>query len=1025
MQLPVPFIRLPLSVDAERLRTEIAQIPISDWRPHPQGHPGNTALPLIARNGRADDDGVAGPMRPAPHLARLPYLRQVLSALAAPLGRTRLMRLDAGAEATAHVDTNYYWLQRTRVHIPVQTTPGVRFLCGDAATHMAAGEVWIFDTWRPHNVINPPGTERIHLVADTVGSDAFWELARSSNATARTVDFHLGADPSLQFEAVNFPVVMSPWEFDAIWSSWCTDARIGNAAPARVDAMDAEVRHVLADWRALWARHGDAPDGWNSFRTALDSLRAIAARHAGAVLLPNRQDLAQLLTITLIPALHEPAAGARRGSAAPDLGQVAAGDARPPHPPGVAPRRAETPVAFERPLIIVCTPRSGSSLVFERLAECSPEWVTVGNESHAQIEGISALQPRNRGDDSNVLEAVDATPEIAAEVRARFAGAARDRDGRSAPAAAPPLRLLEKTPKNALRISFLDKVFPDARYLYLWREPEESLASLIEGWQSGRFVMYPDLPGWPGPPWSYLLVPGWRKLAGRPLADIVAAQWRSAQEKVLDDLAALPADRVRALSLTQFLADPSTSLAAICRFAGVAMDRPPPPELPLSAHTVSAPRPDKWRRHEREIAPLLPSLAPVVVRAREFVAAHRLGDAAPSHPTTRTTMESRMPDPSKPAPAAATAPAPAASRESPSELFASVHTTNLPAMLTQLGASLVITTYQTGHVIIARPDGATVNTHFAAMRKPMGVATDQARIVIGTETGVREYRNVPALSPRVDPPGRHDAVYVLRNQHITGDIDIHEIALAGADCWYVNTRFSCLCTLDNDHSFVPRWRPRFVTALAPEDRCHLNGLAVVDGTPRFLTALGATDTPEGWRTNKKDGGVILDYATGEIAARGLSMPHSPRWHNGRLWVLESGRGSLGTVDLKTGRVDTVARVPGFTRGLDLVGPLAFIGLSQLRETNAFTDIPITEENNDRMSGVWVVNIENGETVAFLKFSRQVQEIFGVVLLRGAVFPVLLDDDSDLLKSTYVLPDAALKEVRFASTPPLAKSRASS
>ena len=1024
MQLPAPFIRLPLRADPERLRAEVAQFAPRDWRPHPQGHPGNTALPLIARNGRVDDDGVAGPMRPTSHLARLPYLRQVLSALAAPLGRTRLMRLDAGAEATAHVDTNYYWLQRTRVHIPVQTTPGVRFLCGEAATHMAAGEVWIFDTWRLHNVVNPPGTERIHLVADTVGSDAFWTLARSPDGTARTVEFDPTTDPSLQLETVNFPVVMSPWEFDAIWSSWCTDARIGNAPPARVDAIDGEVRRVLADWRALWARHGDAPEGWNGYRAALETLRAIAARHAGAVLLSNRQDLAQLLSITLIPALHEPAA-ARRGATIPDLGQVAAGETRPPDPPSVAPRRSPSPSAFARPLIIVCTPRSGSSLVFERLAECSPEWATVGNESHAQIEGIAALQPRNRGDDSNVLDRADATPEIAAEVHARFAASAHDRDGFPAAAAAHPLRLLEKTPKNALRVPFLARVFPDAQFLYLWREPAESLASLIEGWQSGRFVMYPDLPGWTGLPWSYLLVPGWRELVGRPLGDIVAAQWRIAQEKLLADLGTLPVDRVRALSLTEFLADPTASLAAICAFAGVAMDRSPPRELPLSAHTVSAPRPDKWRRHEREIAPLLPSLAPIAARAREFVAAHKLGDAPCSNPMTPTSTETRMSEPPEPAAPVAATPAPAAPPESPSELFASVHTTNLPAILAQLGTSLVITTYQTGHVIIARPDGATVNTHFAAMRKPMGVATDNARIVVGVETGVREYRNVPALSARLDPPGRHDAVYVLRNHHITGDIDIHEIALAGADRWYVNTRFSCLCTLDHDHSFVPRWRPRFVTALAPEDRCHLNGLAVVDGAPRFLTALGATDTPEGWRANKKDGGVVLDYASGEVVARGLSMPHSPRWHNGRLWVLESGHGSIGTVDLATGRVDTVARVPGFTRGLDFVGPLAFVGLSQLRETNAFTDIPITEENGDRMSGVWVVNIENGETVAFLKFSRKVQEIFGVVLLRGAAFPILLDDDSDLLKSTYVLPDAALKEVRFASPAPVAKTRASS
>jgi uncharacterized protein (TIGR03032 family) len=264
---------------------------------------------------------------------------------------------------------------------------------------------------------------------------------------------------------------------------------------------------------------------------------------------------------------------------------------------------------------------------------------------------------------------------------------------------------------------------------------------------------------------------------------------------------------------------------------------------------------------------------------------------------------------------------------------------------------------------------------------------------------------------------------VFRNHHVTANIDIHEMAFADAECWYVNTLFSCLCTLDHDHSFVPRWRPRFITGLAPEDRCHLNGVAIVDGRPKFLTALAATDTPQGWRANKKDGGILLEYASREPIVSGLSMPHSPRWHHGRLWLLESGRGSLATVDLASGKIETVARVPGFTRGLDFIGPLAFIGLSQLRETNAFTDIPITDDNSERLSGVWVVNIDTGRTVAFLKFSRTVQEIFAVQTLRGALFPGVVDEDDALLKTTYVLPDAALKEIRLTAAAPNAAAGA--
>jgi uncharacterized protein (TIGR03032 family) len=208
----------------------------------------------------------------------------------------------------------------------------------------------------------------------------------------------------------------------------------------------------------------------------------------------------------------------------------------------------------------------------------------------------------------------------------------------------------------------------------------------------------------------------------------------------------------------------------------------------------------------------------------------------------------------------------------------------------------------------------------------------------------------------------------------------------------------------------------FISALSPEDRCHLNGLAMMDGQPKWLTALGETDDVGGWRKNTKDGGVVIDYATREVIVRGLSMPHSPRWYRNQFWILESGRGSLATIDLATGKVTTVARLPGFTRGLDFAGPLAFIGLSQLRETNPLTDIPITDENIDRMSGVWVVNVETAETIAILKFGDAVQEIFAVQAIPGVQFPEIVDEDAELLQTVFALPDEAYKDIRFIVPP---------
>jgi uncharacterized protein (TIGR03032 family) len=296
----------------------------------------------------------------------------------------------------------------------------------------------------------------------------------------------------------------------------------------------------------------------------------------------------------------------------------------------------------------------------------------------------------------------------------------------------------------------------------------------------------------------------------------------------------------------------------------------------------------------------------------------------------------------------------------------------------------------------------------------MGISVQGNRLAIGGKSSVCELRDMPAVARKLEPPGRHDACYLPRRIHVTGDIDIHELAFdADGELWLVNTRFGCLCTLDADHSFHPRWRPPFLSAYAPEDRCHLNGLAMVDGRPKYVTLLGETDTRGGWRANKASGGLLLDVQTNAVLLRGLSMPHSPRWYGGRLWLLESGRGSLAVADLEAGTWRTVAELPGFTRGLDFYGPLAFIGLSQVRESATFSGIPLVERLAQRTCGVWVVHLETGQTLGFLRFEAGVQEIFAVQALPHARFPEILEPDDERVWHSYVLPDAALSETPLA------------
>jgi uncharacterized protein (TIGR03032 family) len=339
----------------------------------------------------------------------------------------------------------------------------------------------------------------------------------------------------------------------------------------------------------------------------------------------------------------------------------------------------------------------------------------------------------------------------------------------------------------------------------------------------------------------------------------------------------------------------------------------------------------------------------------------------------------------------------------------SVFTSNLPDLLHQLEISLAVSTYQAGKVILVRAEGDGINTHFRNFHKPMGITADQNRLTIGGQNTVWYYRNMPSLAGKLEPAGKHDAAYLPRQIHVTGDIDIHELAWGEDGLWVVNTKFCCLCKLDPDHSFNPIWRPHFVSKLAPEDRCHLNGLAIVEGVPKYVTALGETDTPGGWRENKRDGGILMDVESNQVIVRGLSMPHSPRYYQDKLWFLESGVGGIGWIDLERESWETMAQLPGFTRGLTFVGPLAFVGLSQVRESAVFSDFPLVEKLQERICGVWVVDTRNGETVAFLRFEEGVQEIFAVQVL-PARYPDILEGGHPRLNDSYVIPDDALADV---------------
>ncbi|HEX8666751.1 MAG TPA: sulfotransferase [Allosphingosinicella sp.] len=588
MKLTRPLLRLPIRFDAARLSAEIEALPVSAWHPHPNKLPGNEAVHLVTPGGRITDS-VAGAMAPTEHLKACPYILEVMAELGAVWGRARLMRLAPGAVVPPHVDVNYYWRTHLRLHIPILTEPEVEFGCGGETVHMAAGECWLFDTFQWHEVRNGSERTRVHLVLDTVGGERLWELIEQAQN---------GAQPSaaearremrqLAFEKVNAPPIMSPWEIR------CHIAFLAEEAVAEppLGAVLKRLDRFVAGWTAAWAEHGPGESGLPAYRRLIEVVRTDLAATGGEALrlrndVPFYQQLAQLVFNVAVPA--------------------------------AAPARATSGSPIERPIFIVGAPRSGSSLLFLTMAG-APGLYTIRGESHQLIEGLASLHPRAHGWESNRLTEADATPEIAAELAARFYARLVDRERSPAEGA---VRMLEKTPKNSLRVAFLNAVFPDAHFVYLYRDARETLSSMVEAWASGGFRTYPELPDWPEGNWSLLLVPGWRALKGRPLPEIAARQWATTTRILLDDLTALPPERVKAISYTDLVASPQATIASLCAALDVRWDRELGPTLPPSPTVVSPPRPDKWRRNEGPIDRLWPIMAEEDARARAFLARHR------------------------------------------------------------------------------------------------------------------------------------------------------------------------------------------------------------------------------------------------------------------------------------------------------------------------------------------------------------------------------------------------------------------
>jgi uncharacterized protein (TIGR03032 family) len=321
--------------------------------------------------------------------------------------------------------------------------------------------------------------------------------------------------------------------------------------------------------------------------------------------------------------------------------------------------------------------------------------------------------------------------------------------------------------------------------------------------------------------------------------------------------------------------------------------------------------------------------------------------------------------------------------------------------LKEMGGAIVLTTYQSGKVLFlsTKPESDKLAIFERTIERPMGLAIRGQKLAIASLYQIYTFVDAVGQGEAVTAK---DAVYVPQLSHFTGDLDVHDMAYdADGQLLFVNTLFSCLATVSETHSFKPVWKPDFISRLAAEDRCHLNGLAMRDGRPGFVSAVGGGDVADSWRDNRRSGGIVIDIGTGKVVASGLSMPHSPRWHNGRLYVLNSGEGTFGEIDIKTGDFIPIAFLPGYARGLSFFGNFALIGLSAPRSNRTFEGLALQDkldrEHMQPRCGLQVIDLRTGDVAHWLTVEGVVTELYDVAALPGRRAPSMIGFKSDEIR----------------------------
>jgi len=321
--------------------------------------------------------------------------------------------------------------------------------------------------------------------------------------------------------------------------------------------------------------------------------------------------------------------------------------------------------------------------------------------------------------------------------------------------------------------------------------------------------------------------------------------------------------------------------------------------------------------------------------------------------------------------------------------FSSIYTPEVPEILYNAGCTLAISTYQAGKVIFISAVSKDKLIQLArTFDSAMGLAAEENTLAVACKNEVVLLKNAPELAPGYPPkPNTYDALFFPRAVYNTGQLALHDMHWDKQGLLAVNTLFSCLARVDENFSFTPFWQPDFISSLEPEDRCHLNGMAYTGEQVEYVTALSNTDSYQGWRRNKLNGGLLIHVPSGKTILSGLAMPHSPRLYNNKLYLLISAEGLLVEVNKETGKYREVISLGGFARGMAFNGKYLFIGVSRLRHhTGIFSDLPIAQTS---FAGVVIVDLEKENIAGTIKYQTSVEEIYDVKILPGMHRPGII------------------------------------